>query len=115
MRLENQEYSSKEAGDGLLSREKAEELCRQVPQWILRDSSMEREFQFQDFRQAMEFVDRVAEIAEQQNHHPDIVITYNKVKLTLSTHKVGGLSRKDFHQAAEIDRMLQESKNPSVG
>ncbi len=99
---------------GLLSREQAEELSRQVPQWVLRDSSMEREFELQDFRQAMEFVDRVAEIAERHNHHPVILISYNKVKLTLSTHKVGGLSRKDFNQAAEIDRWVQESKRPSA-
>lgn len=54
----------------------------------------------------MAFVNRVAAVAEEQRHHPDIRISYNKVRLTLSTHKIGGLSRNDFILAAKIDRLI---------
>lgn len=65
----------------------------------------QREFRFKDFGKAMEFVNEVAEVAEEQDHHPDICVFYNKVNLTLSTHKIGGLSRNDFILAAKIDEL----------
>ncbi len=70
---------------------------------VSRDTEIKREFRFKDFRQAMEFVNSVAAIANEQDHHPDIFISYNKVQLTLSTHKIGGLSLNDFIVAAKID------------
>jgi 4a-hydroxytetrahydrobiopterin dehydratase len=89
-----------------LSKKEAERLLMQVPQWALNGKEIRREFKFQDFRQAMDFVDGIAELAEDENHHPDILISYNKVKLTLSTHKIGGLSPNDFILAAKVDRLL---------
>jgi 4a-hydroxytetrahydrobiopterin dehydratase len=86
----------------------AEKLAQEVPKWSLGDQAIEREFKFKDFRQAMDFVGKVAEVAEEQDHHPDIFVSYNKVRLTLSTHKVGGLSRNDFILAAKIDRLQGE-------
>ncbi len=63
----------------------------------------------------MEFVNKVADIAEKQDHHPDILIKYNKVTLILSTRKVGGLSSKDFIQAAKIDLMMRRADNSFKG
>ena len=89
-----------------LNRREAQELARQVPTWKLVDSRLEEDFSFKDFNETMQFVNRVAQIAQEEDHHPDIEISYNKVHLTLSTHKIGGLSRNDFVVAAKIERLL---------
>jgi 4a-hydroxytetrahydrobiopterin dehydratase len=75
----------------------------EVPHWSLKGMAIERELKFKDFKEAMEFVNRIAVLAETEDHHPDICISYNKVRLTLSTHKVGGLSCKDFILGAKIN------------
>ncbi len=62
-----------------------------------------RTYHFQSFRDALSFVDRVAELAERADHHPDIDIRYDRVTLSLSTHSAGGLTAKDFDLAAEIE------------
>ncbi|MFX0100752.1 MAG: 4a-hydroxytetrahydrobiopterin dehydratase [Candidatus Hodarchaeota archaeon] len=64
-----------------------------------------KEFTFKDFKQAMEFVNKVAGIAESEGHHPDIYIYYNKVELELHTHAIGGLHENDFIVAAKIDKI----------
>lgn len=70
------------------------------------DSSIVRELALADFAAAIAFVNRVAEVAEAANHHPDILVHgWNKVRLTLSTHSQGGLTDADFALAAEIDRL----------
>jgi len=89
-----------------LNRKQAEELAREVPSWSLVDGSLEEEFRFKDFGETMQFVNRVAQIAQEEDHHPDIEISYNKVHLVLSTHSIGGLSRNDFIVAAKIERLL---------
>ncbi len=88
-----------------LSNEAIQDFLGKTVGWSLKGKVIEREFQFKDFQQAMEFVKKVAEIAEQWNHHPDILISYNRVTLTLSTHKVGGLSAKDFTFADKVNRI----------
>jgi len=105
MALAAQQCEPCRVGTPPLAKEEAEELHRQTPQWTLKDKAIEREFQFQDFREAMAFVNRLAEVAEQEGHHPDIYIYYNKVRLELSTHKIGGLSKNDFILAAKIDAL----------
>jgi 4a-hydroxytetrahydrobiopterin dehydratase len=92
-----------------LTKAEAERLMKQLPEWALNIKEIKREYRFQDFRQAMDFVDGVAELADDENHHPDILISYNKVRLTLSTHKIGGLSQNDFILAAKIDRLVPKS------
>lgn len=89
-----------------LSGPRVGELAASVPDWTLGDDVISREFEFKDFREAMAFVVSVAELAEQQDHHPDIEISYNHVRLDLSTHKAGGLTEKDFALAVAIDRLL---------
>jgi 4a-hydroxytetrahydrobiopterin dehydratase len=63
--------------------------------WSEVDNALEREFRFADFRAAMDFVNRVAEVAEEENHHPDIAISYNRVTLRWSTHSAGGITDRD--------------------
>jgi 4a-hydroxytetrahydrobiopterin dehydratase len=75
-----------------------------MSQWSQRPDALERDFEFDDFARAMAFVNRVAEIAEELNHHPDIFVHgWNKVRLTLSTHDEGGLTDKDHALARRID------------
>ena len=64
-----------------------------------------REWTFPDFAAAMVFVSRVAELAEAANHHPDIEIRYNRVKLLLTSHDSGGLTKRDFRLAGQIDQI----------
>jgi 4a-hydroxytetrahydrobiopterin dehydratase len=92
------------------SQPEVESLMREIHHWILDDRTIMREFRFKDFRQAMDFTNRVAEIANQEDHHPDLFISYNKVRVTLSTHKINGLTLNDFIVAAKIDRVADEER-----
>ena len=87
-----------------------------VPAWKLeeRATRLTRRFEFGDFVGAMKFVNRVAEVAEQEGHHPDIAIHWNKVDLVLWTHKIGGLHENDFILAAKVDRLLEDARDASV-
>jgi len=98
-----------ESGDPPLSESVEDELKIQVPDWILlRDSEhkLRRQFKLKNFKEAMSFVQKVADIAEAEGHHPDIYIFYNKVQLDLFTHAVGGLSENDFIMATKIDKIV---------
>lgn len=80
------------------------------PAWqIVKDHHLEREFKFKDFRQALRFTNRLGELAEEQGHHPDIYLSWGKVKVTLWTHKIDGLTESDFVMAAKIDRLEDEA------
>ena len=72
------------------------------PDWSLSGGSLQRTFVFDDFLGAMSFVNGVAALAEALQHHPDIMIRYSKVTLTLSTHDVGGISERDFAFASQV-------------
>ena len=85
------------------SEEKIKAYTSAVPTWeVLDNLRIKKEFKFKDFKEAMVFVNKVAEIAEAEQHHPDISIFYNKVSIELSTHAIGGLSENDFILAAKI-------------
>jgi 4a-hydroxytetrahydrobiopterin dehydratase len=73
--------------------------------WALQGTEIRRTFQFKDFNGAMEFVNKVARVAEEANHHPDIDIRWNKVTLVLSTHSEGGLTQMDFELAGKINTL----------
>jgi 4a-hydroxytetrahydrobiopterin dehydratase len=98
-----------------LTEEKAREYGAATPEWMLAENATRlfRRFEFRDFKAAMEFVNRVADVAEEEGHHPDIAIRWNKVELTLWTHKIGGLHENDFILAAKIDRLLERPPVPS--
>lgn len=90
-----------------LSYEEAKTLQKEIPQWDLKDYVIERTFKFKDFKEAIGFVNNIAATAEEEGHHPDIHIFYNKVRLELTTHKINGLSQNDFILASKIDMLAE--------
>jgi 4a-hydroxytetrahydrobiopterin dehydratase len=89
---------------------KAEELknrLKKIPEWELEKKHIERTFEFDDFTESIDFVNAVAEVSEDEEHHPDIDIRYNKVRLILSTHAKGGLTDLDFALAERIDTLSE--------
>jgi len=78
----------------------------EVPRWtVINANRIERTFEFPDFRSALDFVSRVGDLAERDQHHPDIHVSYGKVRVELWTHKIHGLSVNDFILAAKIDKL----------
>lgn len=84
-----------------------------APAWVETGESIQRTISFKNFRESMAFVIQVAAEAERVDHHPDILIRYNKVTLTLSTHDASGLTSKDFDLARTIDRVVEERGVPA--
>jgi 4a-hydroxytetrahydrobiopterin dehydratase len=93
-----------------LEEAEARRLLAGTPGWRLEENGkrLVRRFELEDFKKAIEFVNRVADLAEEQGHHPDIAIHWNKVDLVLWTHKIGGLHENDFILAAKVNRLLEE-------
>lgn len=77
-----------------------------VPEWSELGGTIQRTIQFPDFVSAIRFVNHVADAAEKDQHHPDILVRYNKVTLTLSTHDAGGITAKDFAFAKKADELV---------
>ena len=86
-----------------LNASQIEDELAKLDGWQLEGNEIRKQFEFEDFVEAITFVNRVAEAAEDAEHHPDIDIRYNKVLCALSTHSEGGLTAKDFELAAQID------------
>ncbi len=81
-------------------------LSHQVPLWqVVNEHHVTRKFEFPDFRKALAFVNRVGEVAEQQGHHPDILLAWGRAEITVFTHKIDGLTESDFILAAKIDKL----------
>ena len=80
-------------------------FLEQVPTWKVEDNRVTKQFNFDDFEEAMKFVNKVALIAEREGHHPDIDIHYSQVIIELWTHAINGLSENDFIIAAKIDEL----------
>lgn len=89
-----------------LTEAEVQEQLRKRPDWGLSGGKIERTFVFKDFVGSMGFVNRVAEYAERVQHHPDVLIRWNKVTLSVNTHDCGGISIKDFELAAAVDGMV---------
>ena len=85
-----------------LSNAQVQEELLKIPGWELKEGEITRLYKLPDFKAALAFVNRVGELAEAADHHPDIDIRYSKVRLTLSTHSAGGLTSKDFSLAAQL-------------
>src|SRR5476651_32972 len=90
----------------LLNSQDIKTWLKKLPTWDHDKKHIERVFEFDDFSQAIEFVNGVAEIAEEDDHHPDIDIRYSKVTVRLSTHSEGGLTDLDFEVAEKIDTLV---------
>ncbi|HLK10405.1 MAG TPA: 4a-hydroxytetrahydrobiopterin dehydratase [Candidatus Binatia bacterium] len=80
-------------------------LLAQVEGWEVREGRLRKTRTFPDFRAAMAFLQRLADVAEAEGHHPDFCVHYNRVDLTLWTHAIDGLSENDFILAAKIDAL----------
>ena len=88
-----------------------ENMMSQIRDWDLVDEKLlTKTYKFEDYESSLDFVDEVGELAEQQGHHPEIHLSFGKVKIDLSTHKIGALSENDFIMAAKIDE-IAESEN----
>jgi 4a-hydroxytetrahydrobiopterin dehydratase len=89
-----------------LSPEDIEARLVELPDWTRNGDALQRTFSFDDFLGAMAFVGRIADLAEEHRHHPDIMIRYNKVTLTISTHDADGLTERDFELARDTDAVV---------
>jgi 4a-hydroxytetrahydrobiopterin dehydratase len=72
---------------------------------VLAEHHLEREYSFKDFREALDFTNRIGALAEAQGHHPDIYLAWGKVRVTIWTHKIDGLTESDFVLAAKVDAL----------
>jgi len=94
-----------------LTPDQVQTLLGELDEWIVKQEyHLTKSLKFPDFVEALDFVNRIGEIAEQQQHHPDIYLAWGKVTVELWTHKIQGLTESDFILAARIDAALQKSK-----
>ena len=87
----------------LLTADEIDRKLRASNGWTLTPRGIEKRFEMENFLSVMNLVNRVADLAEEANHHPDITINYNKVTFTLTTHDAGGITEKDFDLAQRIE------------
>jgi 4a-hydroxytetrahydrobiopterin dehydratase len=94
------------AGTPPLSADQATALSSAIPGWEVREGkTLRRRLRFKDFKAAMAFVNQIADLAEGEGHHPDMFVSYDRVRIDLTTHAIGGLSENDFIMAAKIDAL----------
>jgi 4a-hydroxytetrahydrobiopterin dehydratase len=91
----------------LLSDEEVLSRLGALPGWKIEEQVLVKTFKFKDFRAALHFVNRLGDVAEEANHHPDIDIRYNRVRLSLTTHDAGGLTGKDFDLAGRAEKLAE--------
>ncbi len=88
-----------------LTAEEISPLLEQISNWeVVENHHIQKTFKSENFRSALDFVNRVGEIAEEQGHHPDLYLAWGKVEVKIWTHKINGLNESDFILAAKIDR-----------
>ena len=89
-----------------LEGEELSRLQKQVEGWdVVKGHHLHKAYTFPDFKSALAFVNRVGDVAEEQGHHPDIILTWGKVEITIWTHKIDGLTESDFILAAKLDQL----------
>lgn len=95
-----------EGGTPPLADNEIAQLRKEVPRWEVEENKkIKRSFKFVNFKQTMDFVNQVADIAEEEGHHPDMNVTYGSCDITLWTHAINGLSENDFIIASKIDKI----------
>lgn len=83
-----------------------EGLSQQLPSWeVVGEHHLRKEFRFGNFRETLDFVNRVGELSEEQGHHPDIAFGWGRAEITVFTHKIDGLTESDFVLAAKVDEL----------
>lgn len=106
MRLFERKCEPLPKGSKTLSQGEVDELLPELEGWRVVDGTkLTKEFRFKDFARTLSFVNQVGEIAEADDHHPEIWFTWGRATLELCTHSIGGLSENDFILAAKIDRI----------
>ena len=106
MELAKRKIVQLKEGHPKLAEGQVRELVGQLAGWTAQGDRLKKTFTFKDFVTAMEFLNRVAEVAESEQHHPDFSVHYNKVSFEIWTHTVKGLSENDFILAAKIDALV---------
>jgi 4a-hydroxytetrahydrobiopterin dehydratase len=94
---------------GLLTMDEVKRKVHDLKGWELYDNVLQKKFSFRSFKASMAFVNKVAELADSVDHHPDMMINYNRVLLKLTTHSQGGITDKDFNLAQMIDQTEKHS------
>lgn len=98
-----------EEGTSPLSRDEAEKLLTQIGQWELLEEDgklkIRKKFKFETYMDGIEFINKIAKIAEENDHHPDLEVGWRRVTVNFMTHNIGGLSENDFIMAANIDQI----------
>jgi 4a-hydroxytetrahydrobiopterin dehydratase len=97
--------SKSRPGAGPVHSQRAGELLKELPGWGLSGDHLEKTYTFKDFYRTMAFVNAVAWVANQEDHHPDLEVGYSRCVVKFSTHDVGGLSENDFICAAKVDAL----------
>ena len=96
-----------------LTKEQADGYLKNTPKWQIQDGAIHREFIMKDFLAAVSLINKIAKVAQEDNHHPDIHLTgYRKLRVELSTHAVKGLTENDFILAAKINELPADLKSP---
>ena len=103
-------------GEPPLTDSQIEDYLKKVSDWQIKISGNEdkalkaiyKKLRFKDFRKVMDFLGEIARVAEDENHHPDFCVHYNKIEFTLYTHAIGGLHENDFILAAKIDQIAED-------
>ena len=90
----------------LLEAEDLDDALKKCPEWEVDGKSLVRTIEFEEFMEGIDFVNDLAEIADEVQHHPDIFIRYNKVTLTLTTHDAGGITESDIELAQRVDNLV---------
>jgi 4a-hydroxytetrahydrobiopterin dehydratase len=99
-----------EGGTPPLSAQDTDKYLAQISGWELVEATkIRKEFKFKAFMEAIDFVNKIAKLVEEEGHHPTILISYNRVKITSATHAIGGLSENDFIIAAKIDKLISDN------
>jgi 4a-hydroxytetrahydrobiopterin dehydratase len=97
-----------EPGTPALTSEQVRMLLGDVPGWALRESHIEKTYRFRNYYETMAFVNAVAWVSHQEDHHPDLEVGYNRCTVRYSTHSVGGLSENDFICAAKLEALMAQ-------
>ena len=108
MKLSEKKCVPCEGGVPKLTAEETAAMLAHVDGWEARDEKLHKSWTFGDFVEAMDFVNAMAEVAEDEGHHPDFCVHFNRVDVTIWTHAIDGLSENDFILAAKIDELAEE-------
>lgn len=101
------------SGANKLTAAECEDLLKQVSGWNIEDGNkkISKGYKFSDFMQAMSLANEIAQLAEEENHHPDLLVRWGELKIEIWTHKVDGLTENDFILASKIDRLDKKTRN----